>query len=113
MAKSHDRPTAPAIDTYHLIPFDLEATKAEWMQDPAFCAAYAAQADEFAALDALLAARRAAGLTQAEVAARMGIKPSSLARIEGSLGNHKHSPSLETLRKDARACGKRLEIRLV
>lgn len=56
---------------------------------------------------------KAADLTQAEVAARMGIKPSSLARIEGSLGNHKHSPSLETLRKYARACGKRLEIRLV
>jgi len=74
---------------------------------------YSALADEFAALDALLAVRKAAGLTQVEVAARMGIKPSSLARIEGSLGSHKHSPSLETLRKYARACGKRLEIRLV
>lgn len=113
MAKSHDQPISTAIDTYNPVPFDLEATRAEWMKDPEFRAAYAAQADEFVALDALLTARKAAGLTQAEVAARMGIRPSSLARIEGSLGNHKHSPSLETLRKYARACGKRLEIHLV
>ena len=113
MAKSHDQRASSTIDIYKPVPFDLEATKAEWMKDPEFRAAYAAQADEFAALDALLAARKAAGLTQAEVATRMGIKTSSQARIEGSLGNHKHSPSLETLRKYARACGKRLEIRLV
>ena len=113
MAKSHDQPISTAIDIYNPVPFDLEATRVEWMKDPEFRAAYAAQFDEFAALDALLTARKAAGLTQAEVAARMGIKPSSLARIEGSLGNHKHSPSLETLRKYARACGKRLEIRLL
>jgi len=29
----------------------------------------------------------------------MGIKPSSLARIESSLGDRKHSPSLSTLWK--------------
>lgn len=113
MAKSRSQPKVVEPDAYNPVPFDLEATKAEWMKDPEFRAAYSALADEFAALDALLAARKAAGLTQAEVAARMGIKPSSLARIEGSLGSHKHSPSLETLRKYARACGKRLEIRLV
>ncbi len=111
MAK-HPQPTTER-DVYHPVPFDLQATKSEWMKDPEFRTAYDALADEFATLDALLAARKAAGLTQAEIAVRMGIKPSSLARIESSLGSHKHSPSLETLRKYARACGKPLEIHLI
>jgi DNA-binding XRE family transcriptional regulator len=80
--------------------------------DPELKKAYEALEDEFAALDALLTARTKAGLTQAEIAKRMGIKPSSLARIESSLGDRKHSPSLSTLRKYASACGKRLLIKL-
>ena len=48
----------------------------------------------------------------AEVASRMGINPASLARIEGSLGSRKHSPSLATLRKYAQACGMHLTISL-
>jgi transcriptional regulator with XRE-family HTH domain len=61
----------------------------------------------------LLTARRKAGLSQAEVARRMGMKKSSsLARIETSLGNHKHSLSLERLRKYAQACGKKLIIKI-
>ncbi len=80
--------------------------------DPELKKAFGALEDEFAALDALLTARTKAGLTQAEIARRMGIKPSSLARIESSLGDRKHSPSLDTLRKYASACGKRLVIKL-
>ncbi len=83
------------------------------MKQPGFRRAYEAVSEEFAALDALLDARRAAGLTQAEVAARMGVKQSALARIEASLSSRRHSPSLETLRKYAQAVGRRLEIRLV
>ncbi len=52
------------------------------------------------------------GLSQVDVATSMGIEPSSLARIEASLGSQKHSPSLATLRKYARACGKQLSIQL-
>ena len=63
------------------------------MKNPAFKTAYDALEDEFSALDALLLARKEAGLTQAEVAERMGIAQSSLARIESSLGSRKHSPS--------------------
>ena len=100
-------------DRYEPVPFDTERTKEEWMKDPAFRAVYEELEDEFSALDALLSARKSAGFSQVEVADRMGIKPSSLARIESSLGSRKHSPSLETLRKYARACGKRLEIRIV
>lgn len=43
----------------------------------------------------------------------MGIAPASLARIEASVVSRKHAPSLSTLRKYARACGKRLELGLV
>ena len=60
----------------------------------------------------LLEARRRAGLTQAQVAERMGVKQSALARVETSLTSHKHAPSLTTLRKYAAALGCRIEIRL-
>ena len=89
-----------------------KADVAKKLADPKLKAAYDALEDEYAALDALLTARRKAGLSQNEVARRMGMKPQSLARIEGSLGSHKHSPSLATLRKYAEACGKKLIIKL-
>jgi DNA-binding XRE family transcriptional regulator len=64
--------------------------------------------EEGALLDALLKARFAAGLTQAQVAERMGTQAPAVARLERSLATGKHSPSLSTLRKYAKACGKRL-----
>ena len=81
--------------------------------DQVFQQAYDALEDEFAALGELLKARKEAGLTQADVAQRMGVSQPVLARIESSLGNHRHAPSLSTLRRYAQACGKRLVIRLV
>jgi len=85
---------------------------ARLLSNPRVKAAYDALEDEYAALEALLQARMKAGLSQAEIAKRMGIKPSSLARIESSLGSRRHSPSLSTLRKYASACGKKLIIKL-
>ena len=64
-------------------------------------------------LDALLKARREAGLTQADVAKKMGTQPPSVARLERSLATGKHSPSISTLRKYAQACGKRLVVEVV
>lgn len=64
--------------------------------------------EEFALLDALLKARQDAGLTQAQVANRMGTQAPSVARLERALATGKHSPSVATLRKYVRACGKRL-----
>jgi transcriptional regulator with XRE-family HTH domain len=61
----------------------------------------------------LLRARKEAGLTQAEVAERMGTKTSAVARLEAGGGSQKHSPSIATLEKYAEAVGHRLEIRLV
>jgi DNA-binding XRE family transcriptional regulator len=97
-------------DKYTPVKHTAEDDK-KMFSNPKVKAAYDALDDEYAALDTLLTARHKAGLTQKEVAARMGMKPSSLARIETSLGSHKHSPSLETLRKYAAACGKKLVIK--
>ena len=69
--------------------------------------------EEFAILDEILEARKAAGLSQAEVAKRMGTQAPAIARLESSLGTGKHSPSLNTLRKYAAALGKRVELHLV
>lgn len=68
--------------------------------------------DEGALLDLLLKARQEAGLTQAQVAERMGTLPPAVARLERALATGKHSPSLATLRKYARAVGKRLILEL-
>ncbi len=67
--------------------------------------------EEFALLDQFLKARAAAGITQAEIAERMGTTQSAIARLESGRG--KHSPSLTTLRRYARALGCRLDLRLV
>src|SRR5215469_18589283 len=83
------------------------------LSQPAVKAEHDAQAEEFALLDELLKARRRAGLTQAEVAARMGTKTPAVARLEAGGGSQQHSPSVATLRKYARAVGCRLEIRLL
>src|SRR5207244_8730829 len=82
------------------------------LKQPAVKAEYDAQAEEFALLDELLKARRQAGLTQAEVAARMGTKTPAVARLEAGGGSRRHSPSVATLRKYAHAVGCRLELRL-
>jgi transcriptional regulator with XRE-family HTH domain len=67
--------------------------------------------EEFAFLDEILKARTATGLTQAQIAERIGTTQSAVARLES--GNGKHSPSLATLRKYAKALGYKLELRLI
>ena len=69
--------------------------------------------EEFALLDQRLAARKSAGLSQADVAERMGTHAPAIARLESSLATGKHSPSLNTLRRYAQALGKRVELHLV
>ena len=68
---------------------------------------------EFAILDEILSARKAAGLSQAQIAKRMGTQAPAIARLESALATGKHSPSLSTLRKYAAALGKRVELHLV
>ena len=85
----------------------------EWMQDFAFKKEYDALESEFALFDELIKARNNAGLTQSEVAERMGTKPPAIARLESGGGSKKHSPSIATLLKYAEAVGCGLEIKLV
>jgi transcriptional regulator with XRE-family HTH domain len=74
-------------------------------------AEFEALSDEFALLDEFLKARAAQGLTQAQVALKIGTTQSAVARMES--GSGKHSPSLATLTKYAEALGCKLEVRLV
>ncbi len=87
--------------------------KEEALKQPSVQEAYNALEPEFSLLRELLQARQRAGLTQAEIAERMGTKPPAIARLESSLTSGKHSPSIATLKKYAKAVGCRLEIRLV
>lgn len=78
---------------------------------PAVRMAYDALEDEFAYLDELLRARAASGLSQSEVAVRIGTSQSAVARLESI--NSKHSPSLATLQNYAQALGYKVQIKLV
>lgn len=66
--------------------------------------------DEYLLVRELLGARVRAGLTQQEVAESMGTTKSAVSRLE-AVG--KHSPSVTTLKRYARALGCDVEIRLV
>ncbi len=76
-------------------------------------AEYDSLSKEFALFDELLKARMGAGLTQAQVAERMGTKTPAIARLESGGGNKQHSPSITTLKKYAHAVGCHVEIKLV
>lgn len=89
----------------------LDEFKARALARPEVKKAYEQLDEEFAFLEEVLKARAAAGLTQAEVAARIGTTQSAIARLESPTSQH--SPSVETLQKYARALGCRVEIRFV
>ena len=89
------------------------AFKKKILAKPGVKKAYEALEEEYAALYAMLDARLAAGLTQADVAKRMGTTVSAVSRLEASLRSEKHSPSYATLKKYAQACGKKLLVQMV
>lgn len=99
-------------DTYQPVPHDA-AFREQLLSNPAVKAEYDANITTYAILDEILSARREAGLTQAQVAERMGTKASAVARLESALVSGKHSPSIDTLRKYAAAVGKKLEVHFV
>jgi transcriptional regulator with XRE-family HTH domain len=90
---------------------DLKRFRTKALRRPAVREAYDGLSDEFAFLDEVLKARAQAGLTQAEVAERVGTTQSAIARLES--GARKHSPSIATLQRYARALGYRVQIKLV
>ena len=78
------------------------------MANPAIRQAYASQAPEFELARELIAARLRAGLTQGDVAARMGTTQSVVARIESGRG----TPSMRTVKRFANAVGARAVVRM-
>ncbi|MEO5371822.1 MAG: helix-turn-helix domain-containing protein [Magnetococcus sp. DMHC-1] len=87
----------------------LDRLKNEWMKNPDFREEYEKMAPEFTIAKALIGARAQAGLSQAEVAERMGTTQSVVARLEGG----KSMPSVKTIFRYAQATGMKPEIRLV
>ena len=79
------------------------------MEDSEFREKYARADDEFTLIEALVRARTAAKLTQAELARRLGTTQSAIARLESG----RVSPSFATLRRYAEATGSRLAVSLV
>ena len=78
----------------------------EWRKDPEYVAAYDALEEEFALANALIGARAHAGLTQEELAERMGTSQSAIARLESG----RSRPSTTTLAKLAAATGTKLRV---
>ncbi len=79
----------------------------KWMREPKYREAYEALEDEFAVARAVIDARNRAGLTQVELARKMGTTQPVVARMEGG----RIKPSLRTLQRLARATGSKLTIR--
>lgn len=91
-----------------------EQLKAKALQNPKVRAEYERLSrEEGPMLDAILKVRAEAGLTQEQVAERMGTKASAVARLESALISGTPSPSLNTLRKYAAALGKRVQVHFV
>ena len=87
----------------------LKDFKKRLMEDPEFREEYERIDDEFRLIEALVRARTAAKLTQAELARRLGTTQSAIARLEGG----GVSPSFTTLRRYAEATGTQLTVGLV
>lgn len=69
--------------------------------------------EEFDLLEEMVNARLKAGITQEEVAKQMKTSTSVIGRLETGGGKHKHSPTIETLRKYAKALGCDLKIKFI
>jgi transcriptional regulator with XRE-family HTH domain len=80
---------------------------------PGVKAEYEALGPEFELLRQMLGARTKAGLSQADVAARMGTQAPAITRLESSLSSGKHSPSIGTLKRYAEAVGCELQVKFV
>lgn len=81
--------------------------KARLLQDPDVQAEYDKLGPEMELVRELIQARSRAGLTQSQVAERMGTTQSTIARLESG-----KSPNLKTLKRYAQATGAKLKIHL-
>ena len=84
----------------------LNELRADLLQDPGVREEYDRLAPEFEVARAIIGARQAAGLTQAEMAQRMGTPQSYIARLEAG----KTMPNLRTIFRVGEATGTRPEL---
>jgi len=78
----------------------------KWMKEPKYRKAYEALEEEFALASAVMDVRTRAGLTQQELARKMGTTQPVVARLESG----RTRPSMRTLERLAEATGSRLLI---
>jgi transcriptional regulator with XRE-family HTH domain len=78
----------------------------KWMKKPKYRKAYEALEEEFVLASAVIDARTRAGLTQQELARKMGTTQPVVARLESG----RVRPSMRTLERLAEATGSRLLI---
>jgi predicted transcriptional regulator len=86
----------------------LDEKHREMMRDPEYSKAYEEHMPEFSIARELIRARTRSGLTQKEVAQRMGTTQSVIARMESGTP----LPSLRSLQKYAQATGSKVKISL-
>jgi len=79
----------------------------KWMKEPKYRKAYAVLEEEFVLASVLIEARNRAGLTQQELARKMGTTQPVVARLESG----RVRPSMRTLGRLTKAAGSRLLIR--
>lgn len=84
----------------------LNSLKKKALQNEAVKEEYQALEAEFELTDTLMTMRSKAGLTQEQIAERMGTQKSNISRLERGNGN----PSWHTLQKYAKACGFQLSV---
>ena len=94
-------------------PVKFKKFEKEALKDPKVRAAYDDLEAEFTLMAEMIKARKIARKTQQEVAAKMHTSQAVVARIESSYGQQKHSPTLNTLKKYAKAVGCKLLIKFV
>ncbi len=80
---------------------NLHILKTKALKNQEVKQAYDELESEFALIDVLLTMRQKSGLTQQEIAERMGTQKGNISRLEKGSGN----PSWKTLEKYAHACG--------
>jgi len=86
-----------------------EEVRRELLADPATKKEYDKLAPRYSVISELIAARIKRGMTQAEVAKKIGTGQSAIARLEGGNVN----PSIDFLERIAEVLGYKLKIRLI
>lgn len=88
-------------DKYNPVPVDFDTMRDKLMSSPEGREAYTKATEEFAIIDAMIEAVKQSGLSQSELAQRMGTTQSSISRLL----NGGRSPSWKTASRLFHAAG--------